>query len=66
MNTIKHIEDEVRQLSPIDFAKFREWFYEYEWQAWDRQIEKDVKAGKLNLLANKALADHSAARTTRI
>ena len=66
MTTIEHIEQQVQQLSPPDFAKFREWFHEYEWQAWDRQLEKDAKAGKLNALTNKALADHAAGRTTRI
>ncbi len=66
MTAIEHIEDQVQHLSPPDFEKFCEWFHAYEWQAWDRQIEKDVKAGKLDLLANKALADHAAGRTTRI
>lgn len=63
MTTIEHLEMQVRQLAPPDFAKFSEWFHEYEWQAWDRQIEKDSKAGKLKELAAFALADHAAGRT---
>ncbi|MDB5969349.1 MAG: hypothetical protein JWQ90_1799 [Hydrocarboniphaga sp.] len=66
MSPIEHLEQQVQQLAPHDFAKFREWFHEYEWQAWDRQIEKDSKAGKLKELADKARADHEAGRTSRI
>lgn len=66
MTTIERLEHEVRQLPAADFAKFREWFHGYEWQAWDRQIEKDAKSGKLKDLAAKALADHAAGRSTRL
>lgn len=63
MTTIEHIEQQVQQLSATDFAKFREWFHDYEWTAWDQQLEADVKAGKLATLASKARADHAAGRT---
>lgn len=66
MTTIEQLELQVKQLAPPDIAKFREWFHEYEWQTWDRQIEKDSKAGKLTELAAKARADHEAGRTPRI
>ena len=63
MTTLEYVEAQVQQLSPSDFAKFREWFQEYTWQKWDRQIEQDSKSGKLKALAEKALADHVAGRT---
>lgn len=63
MITLEYVETQVQQLSPSDFAKFREWFHEYEWQKWDHQIEQDSKSGKLKALAEKALADHAAGRT---
>ena len=66
MTTIEHLELQVKQLAPPEFAKFREWFHEYEWQTWDHQIERDSKAGKLKELAAKARADHEACRTSRI
>ncbi len=62
MTNLEQIETQVQQLSLSDFAKFREWFHEYEWQAWDRQIEQHSKSGKLKALAEKALADHAAGR----
>ncbi|AIE74993.1 MULTISPECIES: hypothetical protein [unclassified Synechocystis] len=63
MGNLEQIETQIKQLSPSDFAKFREWFHEYDWQNWDRQIEQDSKSGKLKALAEKALADHHAGRT---
>ena len=61
MTNLEHVETQVKQLSPSDFAKFKEWFHEYEWQEWDRQIEQDSKSGKLKALAEKALT-HAAGR----
>ena len=66
MTTIEHLEMQVQKLSPPDFAKFSAWFHEFEWQAWDCQIEKDSRTGKLKELAAKALSDHAAGRTLRI
>ena len=63
MGNLEQIETQVKQLNPSDLAKFREWFHEYEWQAWDHQIEQDSKFGKLKALAEKALTDHTAGRT---
>jgi len=66
MTEIEHIERQMQKLSASDLAKFREWFHEYEWQAWDAQLETDINAGRLKSLAGKALADHAAGRTSRI
>ena len=30
---------------------------ERDWQAWDRQLERDVASGKLDTLADEALAE---------
>lgn len=37
---------------------------EADWEAWDRQLEEDVKAGKLDQLAQEALEDLRAGRCT--
>jgi hypothetical protein len=57
MSTITEIERAVKQLSPEELAKFREWFAEFDAAAWDRQIEQDAAAGKLDALAEEALDD---------
>jgi hypothetical protein len=35
-----------------------------DWEAWDRQLEEDERAGKLDKLAEEILADHAAGKTT--
>jgi hypothetical protein len=66
MGKIKRIEQEVQALPLDELAQFRDWFLEYDWAAWDRQIERDVQAGKLDDLAEKALREHTARKTTRL
>ncbi len=64
MGTIEKIEQDVQALSPDELAQFRAWFLEYDWAAWDRQIERDAALGRLDDLAAKALRDHAAGKTT--
>ena len=64
MSTIAEIEDAVRRLSPKDLAAFPEWFVQLDAEAWDRQIEEDVAAGRLDSLAEKALEDLRQGRCT--
>jgi hypothetical protein len=55
MSTLKEIESAVSQLSAAELTAFRDWFAEFDAEAWDRQIEADVAAGKLDDLAQRAL-----------
>ena len=64
MSTLEQIENAVRRLSPKDFAAFRAWFAELDADAWDRQIEEDVAAGRLDALAEEALDDLHKGRCT--
>ncbi len=64
MSTIAEIEDAVRRLSPEELAAFREWFVQLDAEAWDRQIEDDVAAGRLDSLAEEALEDLRQGRCT--
>ena len=63
MSKIEELEQKVQALSPEELAQFREWFLEFDWAVWDRQLERDVRAGKLDALAEKALRDHAAGKT---
>lgn len=42
----------------------RSWFAERDAKAWDRQFEADVRAGKLDALATRALGDHADGHTS--
>jgi hypothetical protein len=64
MSGVNEIERAVLQLAPAELDAFREWFAEFDAAAWDRQIEDDVAAGRLDALADEALADLRAGRCT--
>ena len=62
--SLNQIEVAVTQLPKADLTTFAQWFEEYLADEWDRQIEADVKAGKLNHLMNQADVDFQAGRCT--
>lgn len=63
MMRVESLEKEVEKLTPEELAAFRDWFIEHDWQAWDRQLEEDVAAGKLDKLAAEALAEFERGET---
>lgn len=66
MAKIEEIEDAVKDLSPEDLRAFRSWFAEFDAERWDRQIEEDVAAGRLDSLADEALREHRQGRSRRL
>lgn len=64
MSTIEEIERAVERLSPDALRAFRDWFAAHDAAVWDRQFSEDVAAGKLDALAEEALAEHRAGRST--
>jgi hypothetical protein len=66
MSNLQEIERSVRQLSSEELAAFRVWFAEFDAEIWDRQFEKDVKDGRLDALAEKALQHLRAGRCTEL
>lgn len=66
MSQVEKLEQTIEQLSPDELAAFRSWFIEFDAAAWDRQIEIDSEAGKLDKLAQSAIDDHGAGKTSRI
>ncbi len=66
MSTIQEIENAVRHLSSDELAVFRAWFAEFDADLWDRQLEQDVAAGRLDKLAEEALTDAREGRCTEL
>ncbi len=55
MNKIEKIGREIQGFSPEELPAFRKCFREFDAEAWDRQIEEDVRSGKIDALAEAAL-----------
>ncbi len=66
MTKVEKLEREIRGLTAKELATFREWFASFDAAAWDAQLETDAKAGKLDALADAALADHRAGRSRKL
>ena len=64
MTQVERIEVEVQNLTAEELKAFREWFARFDAAAWDAQIEADAVNGKLDSLAERAIKDHRAGRST--
>ena len=63
MNTVEVITAAIAELAPEQVAQIWAWLAERAETDWDAQIEQDERAGRLNALAERALAEHKAGRT---
>jgi hypothetical protein len=64
MTVISEIETAIAKLSREELSVFRDWFQEFDADAWDKQFEDDVAAGRLDALAEEALSDLRKGRCT--
>ena len=56
MMQVEQLQREIEALPERDFSRLRRWFAEKDWQLWDKQLESDVAAGKLDFLLDEALS----------
>ena len=63
MITVEAITAAIAELPPEEVARIREWLNERDEAEWDAQIERDEHAGRLDALADRALAEYRAGRT---
>jgi len=63
MTTVAEITGAVKRLPKKELARFRKWLARYDAAAWDRQLESDAGAGRLDTLVREAQRDHRAGRT---
>jgi hypothetical protein len=59
---VKEIEKAIINLPPTEIAELAKWFEEFHAQVWDDQIERDMKAGRLDSLLEEAEGDFESNR----
>ena len=64
MTLVSEIEIAVKKLSRDELSAFRDWFQEFDAEAWDKQFEADAASGRLDALAEEALRDLHEGRCT--
>lgn len=60
--SVHELESAVANLPPADLEVFARWFENYLADAWDRRIEDDIRAGRLDEAGRRADADFEAGR----
>ena len=55
MATVPEIQQAILSLAQEEYQQIVDWLYELEEEIWDRQIEEDAKAGRLDVLKDQAL-----------
>ena len=63
MSEVEQIENRIKNLPPEELAKLRAWFEEFDAVAWDRQIESDSAAGKLDRFIEESSTEHKAGKS---
>ncbi len=66
VTNVDTVERLVSEMTPAELAQFRRWFAQFDAAAWDREIEADAASGRLDALAECALAAHAAGHTTKL
>lgn len=57
---VKQIERAITQLPAQELAELMSWLEEYHAQVWDKRIEEDLAAGRLNALLREMDGEYEA------
>jgi hypothetical protein len=63
VSTIEEIEVAIEQLPRDELLKLADWLSSKLENEWDKQIQEDIGAGRLDHLAREALTEFHAGRT---
>ena len=66
MTKLQKLEKEIKELNPSELVEFRNWFRNYDSDAWDKQIESDLKAGKLDKFAEEAIVEYDSGESEEL
>jgi hypothetical protein len=54
---VQEIQVAIESLPREEYVRLRQWFSERDWEQWDKQIEADSEAGRLDFLIKEAFAE---------
>ncbi|MFI5385278.1 MAG: hypothetical protein ACHQ50_04070 [Fimbriimonadales bacterium] len=57
---VQSAEKLIEQFSPDELNRFSTWFADFQDRLWERRIERDANAGRLDKLIEKAHKDFDA------
>ncbi|MDH4329648.1 MAG: hypothetical protein OEV77_14085 [Nitrospira sp.] len=59
MSKVDELKTAIERLPPEEFAELARWLSERDWERWDKEIEADSLAGKLDFLVREALEEQT-------
>ena len=62
MTKVQEIQATIESLPREEYVRLRQWFSERDWEQWDKQIEADSEAGKLDFLIKEAFDEKAKGR----
>jgi hypothetical protein len=54
MSNLNELKSRIEALPAEDFTEIYRWMSEIDWRMWDKEIEADSEAGKLDFLMRHA------------
>ena len=66
MRKVEDIEKQIRELSSAEFAELRDWVLAQDWAAWDAQIERDARSGKLDSFVSDAKEEYEGGKAHKL
>jgi hypothetical protein len=54
MSKIDELKADIERLPSEELAELLRWLSEKEWESWDKEIEADSQAGRLDFLVREA------------
>lgn len=66
MTKVQALQEEIEKLEYEEFAQLYKWMSERDWEEWDRQIEEDAAAGRLDDLVKEAREAHRRGESTKL
>ncbi|MBI2990643.1 MAG: hypothetical protein HYY47_00660, partial [Deltaproteobacteria bacterium] len=55
MAKVDELKNEIQKLPKEEFTELVRWLSEKDWERWDKEIEADSAAGRLDFLVREAL-----------
>jgi len=60
---VEEIENAITRLPQDQLTRFRAWYEKFDSDVWDEQIQEDASSGRLDALAEVAIAEHQAGKS---
>ena len=66
MAKVEDIQAVIESLSENEYVHLRQWFFERDWEKWDREMEEDSASGKLDFLVKETLEEKAKGKLKRL